>query len=78
MTTEEKKEKLLNKIQQIDDSDLIQHLLQFIDAEMERKKGEPYPLTEMEKDAIKVAERDVERDNLMSEKEANEKIKEWL
>ena len=78
MTTKEKKEKLLNKIHQIDDSNLIQHLLQLIDAEIEQKKGEPYQLTEMEREAIKVAEGDVERDNLMSENEANEKIKKWL
>ena len=78
MTTEEKKEKLIDKIHQIDDSNLINHLLQLIDAEIEQKKGEPYQLTEMERDAIKVAERDVENDNLMSEDEANEKIKKWL
>lgn len=78
MTTKENKEKLLNKIHEIDDSDLIQHLLQLIDAEIEQKKGEPYQLTEMEREAIKVAEGDVERNDLMSEKEANEKIKKWL
>ncbi|MDX1640290.1 MAG: hypothetical protein R3220_01240 [Balneolaceae bacterium] len=78
MTTKEKKEKLLNKIHQIDDSDLIQHLLQLVDAEIEQKKGEPYQLTELEKTAIKVAEGDIETNNLMSEKEAKEKIKKWL
>lgn len=78
MTTEEKKEKLLNKIHQIDDSDLIQHLLKLIDAEIEQKKGEPYKLTEMEREAIKVAEGDVDRDDLINENEANEKIKKWL
>jgi DNA-binding HxlR family transcriptional regulator len=78
MTTEERKEELLNKIHQIDDSDLIQHLLQLIDAEIVHKKGEPYQLTEMERDAIQVAEGDVERNELLSEKEANEKIKKWL
>lgn len=78
MTIEERKEKLLNKIHQIDDAHLIQHLLHLIDAEIEQKKGEPYQLTEMEREAIKVAEGDVEKDNLINENEANEKIKGWL
>lgn len=78
MTTEEKKEKLLDKIQQIDDSNMINHLLQLIDAEIEHKKGQPYQLTDMERDAIQVAEGDVERNELLSDKEASEKIKEWL
>lgn len=78
MTIEESKEKLLNKIHEINDSDLLQHLSQLIDAEIEQKKGEPYPLTRMEKGAIKVAERDVEKDDLVSEKEANKRIEKWL
>jgi len=78
MNTEDKKEKLLNKIYQIKNDDLIEHLLKLIDAEIDQKKGEPYQLTEMEKEAIKVAEGDVGKNDLLSEKEANDKIKKWI
>ena len=78
MTTEEKKQKLLKKIHQIEDSDLIQHFLHLIEAEMELKKREPYKLTEMEKEALKVAEADVEKGDVMNQDEADEKIKKWL
>ena len=78
MTTAEKKEKLLKKIQQVEDSDLLEHLLLLIEAEIEQKKREPYQLTEMEKEAIMLAETDIEKSDVWSEQEANKKTEKWL
>ena len=78
MTTAEKKEKLLKKIQQVEDSDLLEHLLLLIEAEIEQKKREPYQLTEMEKEAIMLAETDIEKSEVLSEQEANKQTEKWL
>ena len=78
MTVQEKKEKIFQQIQKIDDSDLIEHLHQLIEAEMKTKQSEPYVLSEEEEKAIHRAEKDIKNNKLLSHEKAGEQIRKWL
>ncbi len=78
MTTQQKKDYLISRIQQVNDPRMISHLSKLIDLEIELKSKEPYQLTELEEQALDEAEEDISQGRLLDEAHARHNIKSWL
>ena len=71
------KEKLIAKIQQIEDESLLQDLLKRVDLEIELS-SEIVQLDEDQKRAIDEGLKDIEEGRILSDQEAREMVNEWM
>jgi len=78
MTTLQKRKKLIEKAEKLTDSDFIDYLLRLIELETSSDSAKVFPLTKMEKKAIKKSETDIKEGKLINEEQANEQIESWL
>lgn len=78
MTTLQKKQKLIEEVEKLSDSDLIDYLLQLIESESDPDLSKTYPLTEMEIKALDKAETDIKEGSVITDEQADEQISSWL
>lgn len=80
MTTIQKKQKLIEEVEKLSDSDsdLIDYLLQLIESESDPDLSKTYPLTKMEMKALDKAETDIKEGNVITDEQADEQISSWL
>lgn len=75
MSTIERKKRIVKKIEDINDEELLlvlEHLMEL------RDKDEIMQLSSAQKEALLAAEKDIEAGNLLSDAEAKRQIDEWL
>lgn len=75
MVRPEIKKKLINKIRDIDNPQVINEIYQLLEIDLEE---DVYPTTTDQKKAIKAALSQVKEGETISEEEANKQIEEWL
>lgn len=78
MVAPSRKESLISRIQEVDDDEIIDHLIRFLEMELESRNESVYILTPEEEAAIEEGERDVIIGNILSEEEAEKDIEEWI
>lgn len=71
------KEKLIAKIQQIEDESVLQDLLRRVDLEI-KLSGNIVQLDENQKIAIDEGLKDIEEGRLLSDQEARKMVNEWM
>lgn len=71
------KEKLIAKIQQIEDESVLQDLLKRVDLEI-KLSGNIVQLDENQKIAIDEGLKDIEEGRLLSDQEARKMVNEWM
>lgn len=71
------KQLLIERISELEDEEIIKDIYELI-KENTNEVREPSLLTDMEKEALQKAERDIENGDIISEKEANREIENWL
>jgi len=74
---EKLKSRIIDEIQKVEDEKLLLKLFRILTSEYD-VVNEPVELTAEENDALYKAEKDIKEGNLLSEEEAEEKIKKWL
>jgi hypothetical protein len=78
MVAPSRKESLISRIQEVEDDEIIDHLIRFLEMELETKHESVYILTPEEEAAIEEGDRDVLNGHVLSEEEANESAQKWL
>ncbi|NBC27761.1 MAG: hypothetical protein GVY08_12935 [Bacteroidetes bacterium] len=68
---------LIERISEIEDEQIIKDIFELI-KENTNEVREPSLLTDMEKEAIQKAERDIKNGDVISDKEAKREIENWL
>ncbi len=76
MTTKELRHKVINKINKLDDENLLNDLIRLIDDSTEDK--EIYRLSDNHKKAINIAIDQIENGDYLTNKQSNNQIDEWL
>lgn len=77
MSTSEVKNKLIEKIQNTNDSNLLKEALRLLEVSIDDLE-EPYILSEHQTLAVEEAREQIKRGEYLNHEEANEKIKKWL
>lgn len=77
MSTIELKKQLIDKIQLIDNEDLLKEASRLIDIELEEVET-PYPLTEEMTIAVSKARNQIENGDFLTHTEANKEIDTWF
>lgn len=75
MTDSRQKDKLIAKIQQIENPELLQEIQRLLEIEFD---DTPFVTTEEQKEVIQRARRQIKNGEIMDEEQANNQIDEWL
>ena len=71
----ELKDKLIKKIEEIDDSEILEEIYSWLEDESQKKI---YVTSEAQKEAIQEAQEQIKKGETISEKRANREIDKWL
>ena len=71
------KEKLINKISNINDESILEEIMEIVELEFEMT-GDEIQLTSKQKSFIDQGLKDIESGNIITDKEAKKITKEWL
>lgn len=69
------KDKLIDKIRQIENPDIFNEIQRLLEIEFDDK---PYQTTEEQKEAIRQARDQIKRGEIITEEQADKEIDEWL
>ncbi|MEO6133491.1 MAG: hypothetical protein ABIQ02_16745 [Saprospiraceae bacterium] len=78
MSTDELKERLIERIRETDNPSVIDHLYKLLELELDISSESVYKLSSEEDSALQEAEDDIYQNKLLKEEEANERIKKWI
>ncbi|HLF62630.1 MAG TPA: hypothetical protein VI603_02710 [Saprospiraceae bacterium] len=78
MATQELKKRLIERINEINDPDIIDNLYKHLELELDLKSEETYILTKEEEQALDEAEKDVISKRILTEEEAKNRIRKWI
>jgi hypothetical protein len=78
MTNILKKNRLIEEVEKLSDSDFFDSMLGFIELESGPGTNKSYPLTKMERNAVEKAEKDIQNGNLLTQEQADDQISLWL
>ncbi len=78
MSTDELKERLIERIRETDNPSVIDHLYKLLELELDLISEPVYKLSPEEESALQEAEDDIYQNKLLKEEEANERIKKWI
>jgi predicted transcriptional regulator len=77
MTTFELKKRIIDRIQQIENEDLLKETSRLIELEMEDIES-PYELSREMIDAVEEAQEQIKKSEFLDHKDANKEIDKWL